>query len=242
MKKSIFILTLAILGSFGLVYGQMDINPHLSSSSGYSVTNLTDYQSYGVNPANLGFESDKKFHFGLLEFSAGFYSEPLSRDKIFKDILRGNFEFGNEQKQTVIDNFSDSRVLGSAQVNLLGFSYQDEKLGGISFNIRERMSFNLILNNFTSEMLFLGYNADYFDQRTTNASGEIQGIASNPQKLSVLGDGSEANLTWTREFAVSYGRSIINKDELQLNLGGGIRYIQGFLVGQYYSYNNHLLF
>lgn len=237
MKKLLLLFLSTVLLNLGS-FAQLELNPFVRSASGFSVVSLTDYQTLGVNPANLGYVSDQKFHIGFVEFSGGLFSEPLTRDQIFNDFFASDYSFSAAERQEAVNKFTDSRLLASGQINWLGLSYQDENLGGFAFTVRDKISFNLILNQFTSEMLFLGWNSDYFDKIITDTNGNpTMGVANNPESLAKLGNGSEANAIWTREFAFGYGRSLIKSDDYQLNIGIGAKYILGYLNAQYYSFN-----
>ncbi len=236
MKKNVF-LSIALVCFFTSAFSQSDVSPFPASASGFSITSFGDYQSLSVNPANLGFDGPKKIHFGLGDLSGGFYSQPLSRKEIFNDLFAQNISFNETQRSAAVEKFANSRVLFNANINLLGFSYQTKKLGGFAFAVREKISFNLIMNHFTSEMLFLGWNANYFDQKVRDANGAItSGLASNPQSLAVLGYGSEANVVWLREYVLGYGKSLIDKENFKLNIGFSARYIQGFAFAQYFTH------
>lgn len=234
MKKRLPLL--AFLLSMGAAcFAQLEFSPFVSAASGFSVTKLSDYQSLNVNPANLGTIGTRKFHFGILETSIGIYSEPLSRSQIFNDFFASNFKFNDAQRTEAIDRFTNTRILLNGAVNWLGISYQDEKAGGFAFTISDRLFFDLLLNHFTSEMLFLGYNANYFDQKERDVSGKVvKGIATQPKLLSELGKGAEANFTWYREYNFGYGRNLIKNDDMKLNIGIGLKYLQGFAYAQYF--------
>lgn len=234
MKQFVFSFIL-----FGLItqvnFAQIELSPFPSAANGFSATSLSDYQSLSVNPANLGFYGDHKFNLGLASSSIGLSSQSLSRSQIFNDFFATDFTFSEAERQSAIDRFTDTRLLANASVNWLGFSYQDENFGGLAFSVRDRLSFNLILNDFASEMLFSGANMDYFDQKVVDGSGNlVSGIASNPKKISEVAQGSGANFVWYREYHLGYGRHLIKNDDMQLNIGVGVKYIQGFAFAQYY--------
>ena len=56
----------------------------------------------------------------------------------------------------------------------------------------------------------------------------VSGYASLPSNISKLFEGSQISLSWTREYNLSYGRKIIEKDSVfALYAGVGIKYFQG---------------
>lgn len=235
--------TFWIILIFGLIaplaHAQLELNPYVRAASGYSVVNLSDYQAIGVNPANIPVQDGHAVYFGLLDFSAGIYSEPLDRTHIFQDFLRSDYTFTEAEKLDARDRFTDSRMMGSAHINWLGLSYQHERLGAFAFQVSDHLHGNLCLNPFTADMLVMGYESDYFDEKVYDDQGNlIRGIATNPQKLSVLGEGSEANARWTREFALGYGKTLVQQEGWSLNTGITVKYVLGYFLAQYYSFND----
>jgi hypothetical protein len=228
-------MLLLILALGGTAAAQLEFSPFPSAASGFSVTSLTDYQCLSSNPANLAITGTKKFHFGILESSFGFYSEPLSRSQVFNDFFASGSRFDAAQRVEAMDRFTDSRFLLNGSINWLGVSYQNEKAGGFAFSIRDRIFFNLLTNRAVSEILFQGYNADYFDQKIRDNFGNIlEGIATQPKKLSELGQGAAADLSWYREFNFGYGHQLLKTSKNQVNIGIGLKYIQGFAFAQFY--------
>lgn len=56
---------------------------------GTATSFVTDYQAIGINPANLGFDTDFHIALGIGEFGYGFYSGALAKDDV-RNILFNN--------------------------------------------------------------------------------------------------------------------------------------------------------
>ena len=142
MRKVIsLILSLLLLFAAHNLFSQIDGGAFNSTGSGYSVVNLTDYQSLGVNPANLGWKRNSHTtNLGFVEFGMSIYSEPLSKKLVFTDLLGSGEDFNSQvQRDEAIRNFTNSELLIQLTNTLLGFSYQDEKVGGFAFALRQKI-------------------------------------------------------------------------------------------------------
>ena len=221
---------------------------------GVATTFVTDYHSLGINSSALGWGTgykDKHFTLGMTEFSMGIYSDSLSSDKmssLFKTIRNGALgkkvtaDDWRQQAQNATD-YLNTGVSMDATYNWFGFSYQNEKLGGIAFNIQERYNWYSKLNADVSKLSFAGKTSDYFDQLTVvfgadtttiqnheNVSEDtlanvISGRLSTPFKLSDVTKGTDIKFTWNRHFNFGYGRKIFGDSTFALFAGIGGRYI-----------------
>mgnify|MGYP001022595973 FL=1 len=188
---------------------------------------VSDYQCLGINPANLGWNTDNhRWHIGMGGIGMALYSEPITRENIemfFKDE-----EFTLFEKQEAAKRFTDSRMAADAGINGLGISYQDPEIGGFAFSVRERGSFSMKLNGTAAELLWLGFNSDYFDEKVIEQGVTIAGISSDPKPAAELFAGSSFSSIWLREFNFGYGRNIIQTEDFSIYGGLGFKYIQGF--------------
>lgn len=131
----------------------------------------------------------------------------------------------------------------NADVGVFGFSMQIPKVGGIGLAIRDRVQWYSVFSPKMSDILFAGYNANYFDSLVLNNgntianSGSIpdsirdrvvRGKSNIPASLADLIDGSKVDFSWTREYNLSYGTRLIENDQLSLYVGLGVKYIQGY--------------
>ena len=218
-------------------FSQLEYGAFNATGSAYSVSSLTDYQSLGVNPANLGWKrNSNSFNLGFLELGASIYSEPLNKSQIFNDLFGNSDPFQNrEERNEAIVNFSDARLWASQSLTLFGLSYQDDKIGGFAFTIREQLRWNSEFNARASEFLFEGYNAPYFDIDSIAPDGDTIGIASNPQLASELYYPTEMSHIFYTEYVFGYGRKLFEKENFAFYAGIDIKYLQGYGMVQYYN-------
>jgi hypothetical protein len=226
---------------------------------GVATTFVTDYHSLGINSSALGWgnEYDKKFTSGSTEFNLGFYSDSLSSDKLrklYKAIRQNGSDNGAdstawaEQRQNAID-YLNSGVTMDFNFNWLGFSFQSEKLGGFAINVSENYSWYSRLNENTTDLIFNGRVANYFDSLTVvfgtdtsqiantgNLSTDtlaavIAGNANNPLSLSQFMDGTEIRFAWNRHYNFGYGRKVFgDREKFALYAGIGGRFIQSMAM------------
>ena len=139
-------------------------------------------------------------------------------------------QFNWQQSQQNAGEYARAGVSMFANYNWFGFAYQNEKFGGIAFNITENYIWNSKLNDRTSNLIFNGQLAEYFDSLTIAINGDttmianvanlsqdtlnavIQGNISVPLNISDITKGSEIRAVWNRNFNFGYGRKIFGKD------------------------------
>ena len=251
MKNSLLIVL--ALSSFN-VFGQIENSSFTATGRGGATTFVTDYQALGINPANLGWHlefEEKKFAMGFNEFTYSIHSGALSKQTLrdeFKSAIRGEegASFTYDEKVQAAKDFSEAGLAMNVNYGSFGFAYHTDKFGGIAFRINDNVSWYSKFNEDISEILFLGKTAPYFDQLIVDSAGIADTIANNPNlindtitqivsgyatlpsNISKLFDGSQISLSWTREYNLSYGRKIIEKDSVfALYAGVGIKYFQG---------------
>lgn len=226
---------------------------------GVATTFVTDYHSLGINASALGWgnEYNKKFTTGSSEFNFGIYSDSLNSDKLkqlYKSVRRTVTDnetdtAGWQAQRQYATDYLNSGVALDMSFNWAGFSFQSEKFGGVAFNISENYSWYSRLNDNTTDLIFNGRVAGYFDSLTVvfgsdtsriansgNLSDDtlaavIQGTASVPLGLSQFMDGTEIRFTWNRYYNFGYGRKVFGKDStFVLYAGIGGRFIQSMAM------------
>ena len=258
MKATAAICIFLLLFSFDF-HAQTQGIAYPAVGKGVATTFVTDYHSLGINSSALGWgnEYDKKFTTGSTEFNLGFYSDSLNSDKLkklFKAIRQNGDDpvadslAWQEQRQYAVD-YMNSGVTMDFNFNWLGFSFQSEKLGGIAFNISENYNWYSRLNENTTDLVFNGRLANYFDSLTVvfgidtsqiantgtlsndTLAAVISGSANNPLSLSQFLDGTEIRFSWNRHYNFGYGRKIFGNDSTFALYGGiGGRYIQSMAM------------
>jgi len=229
--QSFFILTVLPIALFS----QTEMNSFTSTGSGYATSTINDYQSLGINPANLGFSrNDHSMNIGFFEFGGSIYSEPLTKQEIYSDLYSNPITLDEDGKIEAADAFTNTRMISSASVLLVGFSYQDEDIGGFAFNVRQRFTWHSLLNENAANYLFLGYNDIYFDSAAIENGDEV-GYSTDPQYATQLYEGSNNHMLMYTEFNLGYGRKIIKEEDFGWYLGVNLKYILGQAMARYYQ-------
>ncbi len=252
--KSIFLCTLALFLT-PLSFSQTQGISYTAVGRGVATTFVTDYHSLGTNSSALGWGNrfDKNFTMGTTEFNFGIYSDSMNVDKlrslykaIRKDIKGEEQESGEwDQQLQYAKEYARAGIAMDATYNWLGLAYHNEKFGGIALNINEQYNWYSRLNEETTELIFGGKFADYFDSLTVvfgsdtsviantgNISNDtlqnvILGTISVPLLLSQITDGSELRMVWNRNYNFGYGRKLFGDDSTLAIYGGiGGRFIQ----------------
>jgi hypothetical protein len=234
---------------------------------GVATTFVTDYHSLGINSSALGWRTEyqgKRFTTGMTEFGMGIYSDSMNVDrlkKLYKAIqsqVTGNEETANwAEQQDYAADYLNKGITMFADYNWGGFAFQNEKFGGIAFNIRENYQWYSRLNEDLTDILFKGKLANYFDSLTIVVAGDtsviansatiaqdtlnsvILGTISTPLNLGQISKGSEARLLWNRYYNFGYGRRVFGKDSVfEVYAGIGGRFIQSMAMFDFKSDEN----
>ena len=229
---------------------------------GVATTFVTDYHCLGINASALGWGTGydkKRFTTGASEFNFSIYSDSLTSQKLrsFSNTLLNaaltkngsSIDFA-KQKEAAAD-YAQAGIAMSLNFNWAGFAFQNEKFGGIAFNIRENYQWYSKLNQATTDIVFRGKLASFFDSLqiavpnlTTNIPDTstiannpnigsdtlayaIQGKLAVPLNLSALTLGSQIKMSWTRSYNLGYGRRLLKLGEwFEMYAGISGRYIQ----------------
>ena len=238
MRKGIpMLMGLLFLCTAHVSYAQVDGGAFNSTGSGHSVVNLSDYQSLGVNPANLGWQKDDhKMHIGFFEFGMSIYSEPLTKSLVFSDLLGNGADFTNQaQRDEAVKNFTDTELWIQINTTLFGLSYQDKKVGGIAFSVKQRLFWNSVLNESASEFMFEGYNSPYFDSISVEPNGDTIGWSTDPLAASYLYNPTDISHLLFMEYSLGYGRQLVDKENFKFYAGIDFKFLQGFGIMNYNS-------
>ena len=268
MKLQLLFLTFSIISIN--VFSQTQSIAYPEVGKGVATTFVNDYHSLGVNSSALGWGTgykDKKITVGMSEFGFGIYSDSLSSDKLknFYKAVKG--EITNSQtdsidwnaQQMAAADYAGSKISMFVNYNWGGFAFQNEKFGGIAFNVRENYQWYSKFNNQVTDLIFKGKLSNYFDSLTIVIAGDtsviansanlsadtlnsaIIGTASIPLRLSEITNGSEIRSVWNRSYNFGYGRKILGKDSVFMLYGGiGGRFIQSMAMFNMESKNGEL--
>ncbi len=233
MKKIYLILSIFGFTSTLALYGQTELSNFNATGSGYSVSSATDYQCIGINPANLGWSHDNhSMNIGFLETGFSIYSEAITKRQVTDIIFRNEGQLSFTERQQAAKDFTGKLTWGSLGITWLGFSWQDDKIGGFAVNIRERAQWSTVFNRNAANFLFLGFNDPYFDSTVVNL-GDTAGYSTNPKWANEIYDGSNLHFYWYREYNFAYGRKILDKKNFKWYGGLGLKYLQAYGSFQY---------
>ena len=215
----------------------MDGGAFNNTGSGFAVVSLTDYQGLGVNPANLGWKRNQhRANLGFMETGLSIYSEPLTKRLVYTDLLGSSNDFTSQSERTeAILNFTNTDLLIQVTNNLLGFSYQDEKVGGFGFVVRQKIFWQSTLNEQAAEFLFEGYNSAYFDSLAISNEGDTIGYSTNPSEASKVYNPTDISHVFYNEYVLGYGRKFVDKENFKFYAGIDLKLIQGFGILNYNS-------
>ncbi len=255
MNKFLLLVLFILISSATVSYSQSDGNSFTNTGRGCATTFATDYQAIGVNPSNLGWtpKYQTKFTLGFSEFAGSIYSDSLGKSDLRKavtDMISGtSANLDREQKLQATSNFTQSGLTMNADITSLGFAVQIKRVGGFAFRINDHFQWYSKLGSEAANLIFLGNTSSLFDKLTIKAGTTtqtinnhpglsqdtanmvVQGTSNAPQLLSKVLDGSHMQMTWYREYNLSYGRKILGFDSVFAIYGGvGIKYIQGMAM------------
>ena len=257
MRSILFTLAITLTGF--LSFSQTQGISYTAVGRGVATSFVTDYHTLGINSSALGWgnEYGKRTTMGSTEFNLGFYSDSLDADRLkslyraVRNDIRDNEEEPAdwEMQQQNARDYLESGVAIDASYNWLGVAYQNEKFGGIAFNIGEHYNWYSQLSQQTSSLIFEGNLSDYFDQLTVvfgtdttmiqnnpglsqdTLAAVIEGTVSVPLMLSDITKGSQIRFTWNRHYNIGYGRKIFGDDSTFAIYGGiGGRFIQSMAM------------
>lgn len=248
MRKS-FITFIAICISITWMHGQGEISAFNLTGLAAATPFARDYQALGINPANLNIQGpyEKDLALGLFDLTFSFHSDILSKEDLRANLFgkRMSALSPSQQREYAVEFASGSNALNSDFMSF-GISKRTEKMGTFAFSIRDRFSCYSKLGQTASDILWLGFNAPYFDSLVVQTGNNLDTIANsvsidpnsvniisgftnpaNALNLSQILNGTKLNITWYREFNLGWGASIINQEDLQLHLGASGKFLWG---------------
>lgn len=176
MKRILLSLAIVLFSSFS-AFAQLDLSAFTATGrGGVATTFSTDYQTIGINPANLGFVKnfrDPLVTLGFGESSFTVRAEPLTRKELFSSLLK----FGENRDQlpySVIESgdLTSKEALARRYANkdftlnldamIFGASVHLPGHIGVAVNVRDRVQLYTRLGGLASNLAFLGANSGYF--------------------------------------------------------------------------------
>jgi hypothetical protein len=239
---------------------------------GVATTFATDYQSIGINPANLGFRKsfrDPIATIGFLETNVGFTTDAIGRNDLFRTLFKSKrTEFTYKEKYDAASKLAGKDLASNADIMLMGFSFRLSPRISVAFSARDRAQIYTKLNRTISEIIFMGASAGYFrylylnnssepiqnplspenggtpslteDEFNRISTGQYGQVFTDGQSYGELLNGSRISSSWYREYNLSVGTQVFESYNVDLFVGAGIKYIQGFWLQDLKAENNTL--
>ncbi len=251
MKQSKTIITLVLIVACHELFAQTEGSAFTLTGMGVATPFATDYQALGINPGNLDLDPKytKMTTVGFAEVGLSLYSEVLTKPELRQNLFKEDIKkFSVSEKRDMALQFANSDNAFNIDVMLFGFSINTERAGTFAFASRDRANFYSKLGSKVSEIMWLGYNASYFDSLiVNNGSGGydtipnstqldpqtqqniVQGYTAlaNAENLTQLIQGTKFGFSWFREFNLGWGKKILERGDYMLYGGLGVKFIVG---------------
>lgn len=228
MKKSLLATLLIPAASLA----QIDLGTPIATGKGGVATAIThDWQCLGINPANLGFDDNYKFSFGLTNVGVSAQSKAIDLSTLSNALTHPNEKFTLPEKQELAKKFATPDGLNLyANVTWFAASLYFPKFGGVAVNLRDRITGHATLGQNTADIIFNGVK-----------SVPYQDPSVYSKYISNVLDGTHISYYHYRELNVAYGRKIIGKeDAVELFAGAGYKYLWGLGNMDFKSQNGQI--
>ena len=212
------------------LFAQVEESSFSATGRGGTATSfVTDYQAIGINPANLGFDTDFKIALGIGEFGYGLYSEALVKDEVRSILFNNEDTIGPAEQEVLARQFLNEGLNVNIDVMPVGLSFEIPKLGTVALSIKANVAYRTQFGGEAANIIFEGYNYEEYFDTIIFEDGILSGVAYEPLSLSELFEDTELALNVNTEFNLAYGRKVFGTDEtFSLFAGAGIKYILGF--------------
>lgn len=243
------LLTLALSSPVALL-AQTESSAFTASGRGVATTFVTDYHALGINPANLGWESQyegKKVTVGMFEIAGSFFSEAFNKGDLRNNLFFGEFDdLTPQERDDAAEDFVKARNAADLNIMGLGLAVQTG-IGTFAFSSGDNITWKSKFGEDLTDLVFYGFQASYFDSlvlttgavipNTGNYSQDtldlvVSGTVNpeNVKSLAALLNGSDIETTWIREFKFGYGTRVYNSDRYQLFAGADVKYLMGMHI------------
>jgi hypothetical protein len=234
IKQSLMLYRKLELSIIGIVYSLFTVaqtDGYLFNYMGMGAATAlaTDYQSIGVNPANLGYSTDYGIAIEIGGLGVSMFSESLTKSNLQQFMFNNAEELSDEQQLELATDLLNNGYRVDARVSALAMSFSMGNAGkiAVSANLRADQSFRL--GSSASNLFFEGYDFEnYFDTVITDDMGATYGVAYDPLSLSENTDGTSLNFSLQTAFNLSWGRQWLASDLVKLYGGIGARYVLSY--------------
>ncbi len=250
--RKLLLLTFGLF-LFNLSHGQNEMADFQTTArAGVGTTFAEEYNALGINAANLAREPfffEKKTTIGLLAFNLTMFTAPLSKSEAL-GIFGENQNLTYQQKLDYSSVFINEPISINLDYLIFGAYYQHRKAGGFAFVVRDKVQWYSAFDTKSAELMFLGFNSQYFDQvEIERPDGSTQIISNSPNMpdslrslitKGILSDTTQAvnystivgntnmSMVAFREYSLGWGREVYNNGNFKVEGGVGLRYIAGY--------------
>jgi hypothetical protein len=259
MKKLLLLISIISVSS-SAVFGQSEGSVvSATARAGVATTFVTDYQTIGINPGNLGLRSKyetKHVTFGFLEMNATAFAKGVTTKQLNDYFFSGNTLTPAEQT-TAANAFAGNNMSMNADVMLFGIAYQSDKLGGLAFSLKAHTLGNGNLDqNFTNLAFSGGLSTEYFDKLKLNngsvvpndpsqygnyqAIGIDSSFSTNGVSLGTVFKNTTVKSHFYSTINAAYGKEVFRNDVFHVVAGIGLKYVMGYYYMNMQSVDGHL--
>ena len=140
----------------------------------------------------------------------------------------GSIQFTLADKRKAAADFAGKGIRFSVDFFTAAAAFQTNHFGGIAITARERAMGTFKFNEAAASLAFEGRHYEYFDSLATNFNGDTIGFATVPKLFSTLFDGTRLSMSWFREIGLSYGIGLYKSEPIDVFVGFGVKYMQGY--------------
>lgn len=214
----------------GNLYSQTEGSAFNQTGRGGTATTFaTDYQSIGINPANLGFNTDHSIALGILEGGFSFYSEALLKDDVRAIIFNNADTVVSPADQAALaEAFLENGVTFNADVRVLGLSFKVSDHAAFALSFDGATSYHSKLGSNASSLIYEGYDFDAYIDTIVITPTDTFGVAYEPLSLAEIMDGTEFKFNVRSNINLSFGTRLFENDNFQIFGGIGLKYVMGF--------------
>ncbi|MCS6992087.1 MAG: DUF5723 family protein [Chitinophagales bacterium] len=188
-----------------------------------------DYQTAGINPANLGiYPRDYDVPlvtFGVAEASGMFFSDALTKEELWPSLLRLR-QLTSDERRDLAQQFATDGHLMTASLLPFALCVQFPKFLGASFSWQERVTGQAVLSSPFADLLFNGLQSTYLDTLIVDLSGSTFGLTDSAYNYYELFNGSSIHYNWLRDYALSAGMPLFTGSVVALYAGASIKFVQ----------------
>jgi len=196
----------------------------------------TDYQSIGINPANLGYTTDYNIAIEITGIGTSIYSPSLAAPDLRQFMFNSGEGLTDEEQVQLANDILTDGIRVSARVTPLAMSFSIGNAGKIAVSAFLRSDQSFQMGASASSLLFEGYDFEnYFDTIITDIEGNTFGVANEPLSLAELTDGTTLDFSLQTAFNIAWGRQWLETELMNLYVGVGARYVLSYAELSYAS-------